>query len=74
MPITLFIGVRISWLIVATKADLALDASSAVARAARSSTSRARIVSAIVRSVASSSATSSLPRTRSFSAISSPLM
>ena len=40
MPITPFIGVRISWLMVATKADLARLASSAPSRACSSSAVR----------------------------------
>ena len=41
-PITPFIGVRISWLMVARNADLARDASNAASRLARASV-RARL-------------------------------
>ena len=42
MPITPFIGVRISWLMLARKADFMRDASSAASRAAASSSSCSR--------------------------------
>ena len=58
MPMTAFIGVRISWLIVARKADLAAFASSAVRRASMSWASWRWVSS---RAVTSASAISSRP-------------
>ena len=59
MPITPFIGVRISWLMLARNADFSLDASSAASRAAASSCSRsARSSSSCWRSSRCSASTS----------------